>query len=157
MTNEKLEQKIQELQQEIDNKNKNSRPKVGRFSKLVGLFSKLNQKILDSNGLMTKEGGYLCKAEWHAVAIPASMISASFMLPKPLGLLTFLSYLLMNKKGFELLQSDYEGHWNDVMEEYAYAAGSLCVTIAFWVYARPETIDGAGQINSIIAKLVLGA
>jgi len=156
MTDEELEKKIKELDEKMDQTN-NSRPKVRRFSRLVDLLSKLNQKILDSNGFMTKEGGYLCKAEWHAVAIPASMISASFMLPKPLGLLTFLSYLLMNKKGFDLLQSDYEGHWNDVMEEYAYAATSMAVTVGYWMYLTDETIDGAGEINSIISKLVLGA
>lgn len=154
-----IEQKIEELEKQLDDRNSsnNSRPISKTLSKIVDLFSKLNQKILDSNGFMTKKGKYLCKSEWHAVAIPAGMISGAYMLPQPLGLLTFLSYLFMNKKGFDLLQSDYKGHWNDVMEEYAYAAASFAITIAYWTYLTQETVDGAGEINSAIISLFAGA
>ena len=147
-----VEKELEEIAEKLEEENSKS-----QTCKLRSLLSKVNNRVLESNGFMTSKGKYICKSEWHAVAIPAGMISASYMLPEPLGLLTFLSWLLMNKKGFDLLQSDYEGHWNDVMEEYAYAAASLTVTIAYWKYFTTETVAGAGQINSIVARLLLGA
>lgn len=152
-----VEKKIEELEKEMNENRNNSRHKIEVKSKIVGLLSKINQKILDSNGFLTKKGGYLCKAEWHAVAIPAGWISAAYMLPQPLDVLTFVSYLLMNKKGFDLLESDYEGHWNDVMEEYAYAAVSFGLTVAFWTFYLEEELSGAGGLDNIIGRILLGA
>jgi len=129
---------------------------VGLHNRFFNQMKKYLEKFLtwfkNWNGLLTKEGGYISKPEIHAAAIPASMISASFMLPEPLGFLTFVSYLLMNKKGFDLLESDYTGHWCDVMEEYAYAAGSFAFTIAFWIFLVGETIE-VGSIKSVITLL----
>lgn len=158
MTEKTDVEKIAEKLEEENKKDNNSRPKVKVTQKIGGLLSKLNQKILDSNGFLTKEGGYLCKAEWHAVAIPAGWVSAAYMLPKPLNVLTFVSFLLMNKKGFDLLNNEtYDGHWNDVMEEYAYAAVSFGLTVAYWTYVVEERIAGAEELNSILGRLLLGA
>ena len=147
-----VEKELEEIAEKLEEENSKS-----RTGKLRSLLSKVNNRILQSNGFLTSKGKYLCKAEWHAVAIPAGMISGAFMLPQPLGLVTFLVYLLMNKKGFELLKSDYEGHWNDVMEEYAYAAASFGITIAYWTYLTQETIGGAEDVNTVLTRLLIGA
>jgi len=150
---------IEKIAEKLEEENK-SEEKVtwSLTSKLLDLLKRANQRILDSNGFLTKEGGYLCKAEWHAVAIPAGWVSAAYMLPKPLNVLTFVSFLLMNKKGFDLLNNEtYDGHWNDVMEEYAYAAVSFGLTVAYWTYVFEQDIAGAGELNSILGRLLLGA
>jgi len=164
MSQEELEQKVQELQREIDNRNNNSRPKVGRFSRLVGLFSKLkkifsklNQKILDSNGFMTKEGKYLCKSEWHAAAMPIGFISSAFILEK-LGVIVFATFFLMYRRGFKLAENpNYEGHWNDVIDESAYTAMAMLATIIYWTYYTPETIEGFEAFGGAIGRIFIGA
>jgi len=160
MTDEELEQKVQELQREIDNRNNNSRAKVGRFSRLLDLFSKLkkifsklNQKILDSNGFMTKEGGYLCKAEWHAVMIGISFPAMAFMLPTPLGEFMIVAMLLMLRTGFKKLGDDLEGHMADVMHELAYMLVSAMLTIGYFTYftgRRLKEIDVGRALMSIL-------
>ena len=147
-----IKEKIEKLENQIDDRNDKS---VKR--KILSLPRSVLGYVKKSNGFLTSEGKYLSKPEWHAVAIPAGMISGGFMLPQPLGLVTFLVYLLMNKRGFDLLQSDYEGHWNDVMEEYAYAAASFGITIAHWTYLTQETIGGAGDVNAVLTRLLIGA
>lgn len=125
--------------------------------KIEGIAQNIEQRHRQGNGLLNKKGGHLSKPELHAVAIPVGFISSSYMLPEPLGLISFASFFLMWRNGFKLTKDqDYHGHWNDVIDESAYSAISMAATIAFWKYHMMETI-GVEQVNGLLLKILLGA
>lgn len=139
---EKIERIAEQLEKDIDVRVDGSQQ--------PGLLS----KIKGSNGFMTAEGKWISKPEVHAVAIPAGFLSSAFMLPNGLGVIPFISLFFMWRKGFHLAKDpDYEGHWNDVIDESAYSAGSMAVTIAFWIYLGNSTIDITNFMGPITRAL----
>lgn len=148
-----VEETIKEIEEELSEEKDGDQ---SLFGKIKQWLSGLNQKILDANGFLTKEGGYLCKAEWHATMIGVAFPAMAFMLPTPLGEFMIVAMLLMLRTGFKKLGSDLEGHMADVMHELAYMMVSAMITVAYFTYIRPETLEQI-DVGSVIGKLLLGA
>jgi len=140
-----VEKKIEELEKEVD-KNRDTE----------SYLSQLNQRILDSNGFLTKEGGYLCKAEWHAVMIGISFPAMAFMLPTPLGEFMIVAMLLMLRTGFKKLGKDLDGHMADVMHELAYMLVSAMLTIGCFTYLSGRRLKEIDVGQAILSMLVGG-
>jgi len=131
--------------------------KMKMLNKISNFLHKANNRVLQSNGFLTKKGGYICKAEVHAIAIPSGFLSSSYMVTEPLGIVIFSSFFLMWRKGFNLAKDpNYEGHWNDVIDESAYTAGAMAATIIFFELYTVYGVSGANQISGILSKILFG-
>lgn len=157
---EEMQQRIQELEQQIDerkNKDKhNFMPtKIKPVPIIVNLFSKTNQKILNSNGFLTKKGQYLCKAEWHATMLGTCPIATGFLLPTPMGELFILAELGMLRTGFKKkMESDkVTGHLGDVIEEIGYTFAASFVTTAIFLYFEIGEVVSIDVSSLVIAML----
>jgi len=145
-----IEENIREIQNKLETKTNKT-----KTNSKDNLLNKINQKILDSNGFLTKEGGYLCKAEWHAVMIGVSFPAIAFMLPSPLGEFCIVAMLLMLRVGFKQLGKGLEGHMADVMHELAYMLASAMITIALFKYGTSETLTEI-DIGQALVQLLVG-
>ena len=102
------------------------------------MIKKFVKKFLEkwkaSNGLLTKKGGYICRAEWHAFVIGISMFGLAYLMPTPLGELVVVAYLMMMRTGFKKITANQpmKGHLGDVMHEMAYAWTSGFITVLYF-------------------------
>jgi len=151
MTQEKdVEKELREIEKDLSQENQTSKSLLG---KLNSLLSNLDQKVLESNGSITSQGSYVCKAEWHAVMIGFSFPAIAYMLPTPLGEFCIVAMLLMLRVGFKNLGNGLEGHMEDVMHELAYMLVTAALTIAFFEYLTSETLTQVNLTQLLITML----
>lgn len=155
-----MTQNVEKAIKEIENKNNSAKIEdssklAGLLSKLKKMFSSFNQKILESNGFMTSKGKYICKSEWHAVALGISFPAMAFMLPTPLGEFMIIVMLLMLRTGFKKLGDGLEGHMADVMHELAYMMVSAMLTVGYFTYFSGRKLKEV-DVGQVLTRLLVG-
>jgi len=134
-----VEQKLEEIEQELEND--------------------LDQAIEDteeSDGLLTKKGRLLDRAEWHAFVLGFTPIGTGFILPSPIGELFIVAELMMLRTGFnkKMRGEDVDGHLGDVMDEVAYTfAASFLAALIFELISLRYGFGGLTSID--LSQVVL--
>jgi len=116
----------------------------------------LNEQVKDhkkSNGFLTSKGKIWSNSEGHAIFVPIGFVSSAFMLPTPLGELTFVAMLGFLRKASDKCEKERTGHWADVIHDIGYFAMAMAVTIYFWTYHSDMVLSEIDMTQLVLAML----
>lgn len=116
----------------------------------------------ESDGFLTKKGGYLDRAEWHAFMLGFTPVATGYILASPMGELFILAELLMLRTGFnkKMKGEKVQGHLGDVMDEVAYTfAASFVAALLFEMVSMQFGFGGLTTIDlgQVIVAMLGGA
>lgn len=125
-------------------------------------FDNQTEDVEESNGFLTKKGGYLDRAEWHAFMLGFTPVATGYILASPIGELFILAELLMLRTGFnkKMKGEKVKGHLGDVMDEVAYTfAASFVAALLFELVSIHYGFGGLTTIDlaSVIVAMLGGA
>jgi len=111
------------------------------------------QDVETSNGFLTSKGKLWSNSEGHAIFVPIGFVSSAFMLPTPLGEITFVALLGLLKRAADKAGPTKEGHWADVIHDQGYFAMAMAATIYFWSYHTGMSLSQVDMTQILLTML----
>jgi len=106
-----------------------------------------------SNGFLTDKGKIWSNKEGHAIFVPIGFVSSAFMLPTPLGELTFVGMLGFLRQASQKAEGKRTGHWADVIHDIGYFAVAMALTIYFWTYHTDMALSSIDMSRLMLSML----
>jgi len=123
--------------------------------KIEKFGEKLEERVRESNGFMTKTGSLLSTKEWHASAIGISWATLSYIMPTPLDAAFVITYLLFIRqvvKGKAFTGSQL----GDARSEMAYNLGFYAFTALLLEVYSSYSVESM-EIGTALIRVLVGA